>query len=117
MIRTQLAFIMLLYDICAIGGFDANILQPFHEAIALESESVLGTAILDHAVLFARNGEYITDDFSVEIPENTKKCLVFGLKAGKWRDGNGVEYTVTEKEAMAEVNACRQTDFKMYFVK
>lgn len=97
-------------------NFDTNILQPFHEAVALESETVLGTAILGHAVLFAKNGESITDDFTVEIPESTKKCLVFGLRAGKWKTSTGMEITVTEPEHMAEIDTRAQSKLEMHLI-
>ncbi|MBQ9760303.1 MAG: heparinase II/III family protein, partial [Clostridia bacterium] len=98
-------------------NLDTNILQPYREAIALESDTVLGTAILDHAVIFAKNGEYITNDFSVEIPTNTKKCLVFGLCAGKWQTADGKKYTVSKNEAMAEIETDGQSKLQMHFVK
>ena len=97
-------------------NLDTNILQPYHEAVALECETTIGTAILGHAVVFAKNGEYITDDFSINIPENTKKCLICGLKAGKWRTFDGMEITVNEQEAMAEIDTDSQTKLQMHFI-
>ena len=98
-------------------NLDTNILQPYHEAVALESDTVLGTAILNHAVIFAKNGEYITHDFSVEIPTSTKKCLVFGLCAGRWQTADGKKYTVSQNEAMAEIEINGQSKLQLHFVK
>ena len=97
-------------------NFDTNILQPYHEAMALEGDIVLGTAILDHAVIFAKNGEYISTDFAVDIPANTKKCLVFGLKAGEWRDAKGITYSVSDQEHMAEIKTENQLALQMSFL-
>ena len=87
-------------------NFDANILQPYHEAPALENGTVVGTALLGYAVLFSKDGDYIEKDFSIELPTGVKKCMVFGLKAGKWIASNGCEYTVDEEERMAEIDVC-----------
>ena len=98
-------------------NLDTNILQPYHEAVALESETVIGTAILGHAVLFARDGEYITKDFSIEIPAGTKKCLVFGLKSGKWQTADGKEYTVSQNEAMAEIEIANENCLQLRYIE
>ena len=64
------------------------------------------TALLGYAVLFSKDGDYIEKDFSIELPTGVKKCMVFGLKAGKWIASNGCEYTVDEEERMAEIDVC-----------
>ena len=57
-----------------------------------------------------------TEDFASELAPDTKKCLVFGLKAGKWRDEQGREYIVTAQEAMAEVPVQGNTNLKMQYI-
>lgn len=96
-------------------GLDANILQPYRKAIRLDGEGVVGAAILGQALIFSADGEYITNDFSVNIPEGTDKCLVFGLKAGKWL-ANGAAYTVKDGEHMAEIGTYKESSLEMTYI-
>ena len=66
----------------------------------------------DEGIIFQR-----IEDFEIGIPEDTEKCLVFGLKAGVWQDERGNEYTVSEKEAMAEIVVSGQSKLQLRFVK
>jgi hypothetical protein len=114
-------FITVMYvgphtDCSPYLNFDTNVLQPYHEAKELMGKTTVGAAILSHAVIFSKDGEYITDDFSVEIPDDTKKCLVFGLRAGRWTTPDGREYTVDVGEAMAEVEVKDTSLFEMKYL-
>ena len=94
-------------------NLDDNILQPYREAVELRGDGVVGAAILNNAVIFSEDGEYITEDFEIEIPRDTKRCLVFGLKAGKWISSDGSEYIVSEGEAMAQISVSDASTLKM----
>lgn len=114
-------FITVMYvgphtDCSPYLNFDTNVLQPYHEAKELMGKTTVGAAILSHAVIFSKDGEYITGDFSVEIPDDTKKCLVFGLRAGRWITPDGREYTVDAGEAMAEVEVKDTSLFEMKYL-
>ncbi len=111
------SFITVMYvgphtDCSPYLNLDFNVLQPYREAKELCGEGVIGAAILGCAVVFSGDGEYIKDNFTLSVPEDVKRCLVFGLKAGRWQAG-GAEYTVSGESAMAEIPVdCGVLDMK-----
>jgi heparin/heparan-sulfate lyase len=115
------SFITVMYvgphtDCSPYLNLDNNILQPYREAKELVGESTVGAAILGNAVVFSADGEYICRDFELEIPEDVRRCLIFGLKGGRWQAADGGIYTVTDSECMAEVKVENATALKMKYL-
>lgn len=94
-------------------ALNTNIYQPYHQVKELNGSNVVGAGLLNHAVIFSKDGEYIKGEFSVNIPTDTKKCLVCGLEGGKWRTRNGRIYDVSGEECFAEVAVDNQNELVM----
>ena len=92
-----------------------NVLQPYHEAKEIRGDKIVGAGILGYAVLFPKNGEYITESFEAELPPDITKCLVCGIKNGKWISNDGKIHTVKENECFLEIETGNNTKFKMIY--
>ena len=96
-------------------NFNESILQPYQQAVEIGSENTVGVAIMNEAVLFARNGEYIEKHLEVTLPQDTKRCLVCGLKEGLWQSGDGAYYKVCPKDHCLEIKT--QNSISLTYLK
>jgi len=85
---------------------------PFHEAVEIKNDTLIGAAILNTAVIFPKNGTCFEDQVSFTLPENAavKKCYVNCLKGGKWQLSDGRIVTVEAENGMAEFDVIDTLD-------
>ena len=83
---------------------DGNLNLTELPMISVTTDEFMGVATLDRQVMFSKNGEQVSTEFSVEVVENGCEeviCLITDIAAGKWTViGNGMTATVeaTEKD-------------------
>ena len=88
---------------------------PFHEAVEIKNDTLIGAAILNTAVIFPKNGTCFEDQVSFTLPENAavKKCYVNCLKGGKWQLSDGRIVTVEAENGMAEFDVIDTLDITL----
>ena len=116
------SFITVMYvapdtDCSPYLDLNFNVLQPHRKPEELRGESVVGAAILGYAFIFSKDGEYITSDFTLNLPRDIHTCLVCGLKPGKWKTQDGTEFIVNEEECFAEVKNTYSSEFTMTYTE
>ncbi len=82
---------------------DSNVM-PFHEAIEIKAEGVLGASLLGNVAIFPENGNGFDSKVKFTIPEKAKakKCYIIGLSGGEWKLSDGRTVTVSKEEGIAE---------------
>ena len=94
---------------------DSNVL-PFHEAIEIKADGIIGASILGNAVVFPKDGNSFDGKVKFTIPENAKakKCYAIGLAGGEWKLSDGRVITVSDEAGIAEFEV---TDNEVELVK
>jgi len=115
------SFITIMYvapdtDCSPFLDLNFNVLQPFCEAKELIGDTTVGAEILGYAIVFSKDGEYITEDFKLSFTDSIKTCFVCGLKPGKWKTSDGEIYTVKEGECFAEIKTHNASELQMYYM-
>ena len=94
--------------------FGNSNVMPFHEAVEIKGDGVLGAYILNTAVVFPENGDGFESSAEFTVPQETKKLYINGVEKGVW-EVNGEKVNVDESGIIeAEVKAnnikLRKTD-------